>query len=66
MSKPHPLLRFFAYAHLPPQLQEASKPFADAAEHVASLDPWDKTQQTRSLEKLLEAKDCAVRAMLRP
>lgn len=56
------LLQFFTYAHLPPHLQEVSKWFAEAAERVSALPA--NPEQTTALRKLLEAKDCAVRALL--
>jgi len=57
------LLKFFAYAHLPANLQAHSKPFAELANHiVSSLQP--SAERTVALRKLLEAKDCAVRAAL--
>jgi hypothetical protein len=57
------LLRFFSYEHLPENLQEVSKPLADLAEHVAYRLP-DRPEKTAGLRKLLEAKDCFVRAAL--
>lgn len=33
----HELLQFFAYAHLPPHLQEVSKPFCELAQNLLSL-----------------------------
>lgn len=57
------LLQFFAYAHLPPHLQEHSKPFADLAQHIVDTLPANP-ERTVALRKLLEAKDCAVRARL--
>lgn len=59
----HFLLQFFAYAHLPPHLQEVSAPFGDLATDLASRLP-DNPEKTTALRKLLEAKDCAVRAVL--
>jgi hypothetical protein len=57
------LLQFFDYEHLPPPLQAVSKPFGDLArELVASLP--DNPETTVALRKLLEAKDCAVRAKI--
>lgn len=57
------LLRFFEYAHLPAHLAAVSKPYADLAEHLAdTLEPSAET--TTALRKLLESKDCAVRAAL--
>ena len=57
------VLRFFDYAHLPPRLQEVSKPFCELAKAVAERAP--ESQETPvALRKLLEAKDAAVRATL--
>ena len=53
--------RFFAYGHLPAHLQAISKPIGDlATEMIASLP--DCAERTAGLRKLLEAKDCFVRA----
>jgi len=57
------LFQFFAYAHLPPPLQEISKPFADLAQFMVKTLPRNP-ERTTGLRKLLEAKDCAVRARL--
>lgn len=56
------LIKFFAYEHLPPHLQEISKPFGDLARDLASK--LDGPELTAGLRKLLEAKDCMVRAAL--
>lgn len=56
------ILRFFSYAHLPPHLAEASKPFCDLAGRLAELPPSE--QRDLALQRLLEAKDAAVRAAL--
>lgn len=58
-----PLLQFFAYGHLPPHLQEHSKPFGDLAQKLIETLPRNP-ERTTALRKLLEAKDCAVRARL--
>lgn len=58
-----PLLQFFAYDHLRPELQEHSKPFGDLAKHLCETLPRNP-ERTVALRKLLEAKDCAVRARL--
>lgn len=102
-KRPHELLQFFAYAHLPPHLQAVSQPFGDTAEALAAMpiglleDDGDSLVSSLSreydcaspanheatwavvkigearhalprldmaLRKLLEAKDCAVRAVL--
>lgn len=57
------LMQFFAYSHLPAHLQEISKPFGDLAELIVSTLP-SNPERTVALRKLLEAKDCAVRAKL--
>lgn len=57
------MMQFFAYSHLPPHLQEISKPFGDLAQWIVDNLPGN-AEQTTSLRKLLEAKDCAVRAKL--
>lgn len=57
------LLQFFEYAHLPPSLQEISKPFNELARHIVSNLPRNP-ERTVALRKLLEAKDCAVRSGL--
>jgi hypothetical protein len=56
------VLRFFGFEHLPPKLQEISEPFADLAARVAV--ELEGPEATVCLRKLLEAKDCAVRAAL--
>jgi hypothetical protein len=57
------MLQFFAYQHLPPHLQDVSKNFSDLA-HAIVVDIPSNAERTVALRKLLEAKDCAVRAML--
>lgn len=57
------LLQFFEYAHLPAHLQAVSKPFGDLAQKLAATLP-SNPESTVALRKLLEAKDCAVRALL--
>lgn len=58
-----PMLQFFKYEHLPEHLQRVSKPFCDLAhEIVQNLER--NPERTVDLRKLLESKDCAVRAMI--
>lgn len=57
------MLQFFVYAHLPPQLQEVSRWFSDVAHTIVATLPGNP-ERTVALRKLLEAKDCAVRALL--
>ena len=58
-----PMLRFFQYTHLPSHLQGASKPFCELAEWMVKTLPRN-AERTAGLRKLMEAKDCAVRANL--
>lgn len=57
------ILQFFAYRHLPPNLQEVSQPFAQMASHIVERIPRNP-ERTVALRKLLESKDAAVRAFL--
>ncbi len=56
-----PILQFFAYTHLPAHLQTVSMPFAKVAERIVQTLPRHP-ERSVALRKLLEAKDCAVRA----
>jgi hypothetical protein len=56
-----PVLRFFHYAHLPPQLQAVSSVFCGLAVFIVENLPRN-AERTKALNKLLEAKDAAVRA----
>jgi hypothetical protein len=57
------LLRYFEYAHLPAHLQAVSGPVCDLAHQMAAQLP-DSQELATGLRKLLEAKDCLVRAAL--
>lgn len=57
------MMRNFRYAHLPPRLQEVSKVFADTARWMVD-NITSSAERTAGLRKLLEGKDCAVRARL--
>lgn len=57
------MMQFFAFDHLPPTLREASRPFGELARHIIDELP-SNPERTVALRKLLEAKDCAVRALL--
>lgn len=57
------LLQFFSYEHLPPDLAFVSKPFCELAKLVIERLP-ENPERTMALRKLLEAKDCAVRALI--
>lgn len=58
------LLQFFDYGHLHPRLREISKPFHDLAYKLANDPTLAGPELTVGLRKLLEAKDCIVRAAL--
>jgi hypothetical protein len=72
------ILRHFRYAHLPAHLQRVSRPFCELAHALAAVadvghgyhleelaaTELDGPELTVALRKLLEAKDCAVRAAL--
>lgn len=58
-----PIMQFFAYSHLPPHLQDVSRPFGDMAATILETLPRNP-ERTVALRKLLEAKDAAVRALL--
>ena len=62
----YPVLQYFVYAHLPAYLQAISKPFAELAAAEASRVSFNRAETAAGLRKLLEAKDCFVRAALPP
>jgi hypothetical protein len=55
-------LQYFKFSHLPPDLAMRSRRFAELALAMAS-DPYHP-ETAVGLRKLLEAKDCCVRAAL--
>lgn len=57
------LLSYFTYAHLPEDLREVSKLYVDLAHEVYHRLPAS-AETTTALRRLLESKDCAVRAAL--
>lgn len=57
------IMRYFKFEHLPEELQNISKVIADVA--IRMVDTLDRSAElTAGLRKLLEAKDCFVRAAL--
>lgn len=58
-----PIMKYFAYQHLPAHLQEVSKPISDLATLMDETLP-DGAEKSAGLRKLLEAKDALVRAKL--
>ncbi len=63
MEEQEYLLQFFAYDHLPEHLRIVSAPFGVLANSLVEDLPRNP-ERTTALRKLLEAKDCAVRAKL--
>jgi hypothetical protein len=59
----NPIMQYFAYEHLPPRLQDISAPFCKLARDIDDNTP-DSAEKSAGLRKLLEAKDCIVRAAL--
>lgn len=57
------IMKYFEYAHLPPHLQEVSKPICDLAKQMDET-LTNCAEKSAGLRKLLEAKDCLVRASL--
>lgn len=58
-----PIMKFFEFAHLPPRLQAVSGPVGELAATMDAMLP-DGPEKSAGLRKLLEAKDCFVRAAL--
>ncbi len=57
------IMKHFRYKHLPENLQKISKPWCELAEDMLT-DLSEDPELTAGLRKLLEAKDCFVRAGL--
>lgn len=58
-----PLIRYFKYGHLLPELAEVSKLFYDLAVELDKTLP-NNTEKAVALRKLLESKDAAVRSVI--
>lgn len=56
------IVRYFAWGHLPPELAAISEKVANLAYDMVEV--LDGPELTAGLRKLLEAKDCFVRAAL--
>ena len=67
-NKMHPaqeeLFKFFDYMHLPTNQQNVSRPFYELAYNLAQMETTHGAELTTGMRKLLEAKDCIVRASL--
>lgn len=57
------IMKHFAYEHLPAHLQEVSRPIGVLARQMDEALP-DGPEKSAGLRKLLEAKDCLVRAKI--
>lgn len=57
----NPIMKFFAFEHLPEHLQGVSKPIGELAQVMNQSLP-DGPEKSAGLRKLLEAKDCFVRS----
>lgn len=55
-------LQWLTYSHLPPALRDFSAPFYRAATEIVWTILTDSPELTTALNKLIEAKDSAVRA----
>ena len=58
-----PILKYFAFEHLQTHLQQVSRPLGLLAAYLDASLP-DGPEKSAGLRKLLEAKDCFVRAKL--
>ena len=59
------MLKWFEFSHLPAHLQDVSRAFHSLAHDLVTEVPGGP-ERTVALRKLLEAKDAAVRAKLKP
>lgn len=57
------LMRWFEYSHLPEKMQQISKPICELALNLDAI-LEEGPEKTAGLRKLLEAKDCLVRAQI--
>lgn len=60
---PSTTIKYFAFSHLPAKLQTVSKPLGYLAAQLEVMLP-DGPEKSAGMRKLLEAKDCFVRAAL--
>jgi len=58
-----PIMKYFTWAHLPEKLQKASRLVGELAQDM-EIELPDGPEKSAGLRKLLEAKDCFVRAKL--
>lgn len=60
---PSTTIKYFNYKHLPEKLQAVSAPISELA-HKMEAELPDCPEKSAGMRKLLEAKDCFVRAAL--
>lgn len=58
-----PIMKYFEWSHLPAKLQAVSEPLCEMAKTLDELLP-EGPEKAAGMRKLLEAKDCLVRAIL--
>lgn len=63
MENKNPIMKYFAFEHLPEHLQVVSKPIGDLARLMDQSLP-NGPEKSVGLRKLLEAKDSFVRSKL--
>lgn len=60
-SNHEPMLQFFTFEHLPADAREVAAPFDGLAKQIVDMLPRNP-ERTVALRKLLEARECAIRA----
>ena len=60
----NPIMKFFEYGHLPEHLQAVSKDICEVAKKLDESLP-SNAETSAGLRKLLEAKDCFVRSLVK-
>lgn len=63
MTMANPMLKWFNWQHLPAHLQAVSAPLKRVAEEMDAAMP-DGPEKSAGMRKLLEEKDCFVRAAI--
>lgn len=58
-------MAWLAFSHLPEHLRQASRPFYQTGVELLFAIPEDSAELTTTLNKLVESKDWAVRALIR-
>lgn len=63
-GKVNPIMKYFEYEHLPQHLQDVSAPVCELAKKMDRELP-ENAEKEAGLRKLLEAKDCFVRSLVK-